>query len=39
MSVARITMVDYLSEEVGDEVSSAIIQGSGPTLGTKQEDI
>ena len=26
-------------DEDGDEVSSAIIEESGPTLGTKQEDI
>jgi len=35
----KIEKVVIGEDEDGDEVSSAIIQKSGPTLGTKQEDI
>ena len=35
----KIEKVVIGEDEDGDEVSSAIIQESGPTLGTKQEDI
>ena len=35
----KIEKVVIGEDEDGDEVSSAIIEESGPTLGTKQEDI